>query len=349
MRGFFLVLTICFGFSSICFSETISPSDILSKMFDNFSKNVFGKEYLEKKSLQIDGSLSVSTPLSNLSKKLKNVNESASFSVNFEGVFIPNGENKLNLSGDLGDIVLSYSKGKDIIFSEDFAAYSLTKQLNSSHLNNFSSFFNWKINEIQNDILTSGRWSLSINTKVVYGSDSCYKVTASTFIREEMRRNARSKAQNFDDLITFWKRGTVVFFIRKKDNMPVKIEYENPVENIKSELIFAYGNGKKPISISVSGDAAGVFGSGQITLSYQEDGVLQSASLDFSNQLNQSFGFNASFSFSKEMNKESILFIPPFGSQKMGKENLKLLILTNVAGTLLRMQQAGIKIKTLKF
>ncbi len=346
--GLFLVLQLIFFSFSPAFAQRVTPASVLSKMFTSVSKNIFGKEYESLKSLQVDGNISVTAPVSSLSKKLKNINESASFSVGLTGTFLPNGERKLDLSGDLGDVVLSLKNGKDIIYSEDFSAYSLNRKGVSSRLNNFRSFFNTKLNEIKNDMLTSGRWSLSINKGIVYGSENCFKVTASTYFKEEEKRLARSKAQNFDDLITFWKRGTVIFFIRKKDFMPLKIEYENPIENIKSELVFSY-SGNKPLTISVSGDAAGVYGSGDLNLSYNEKGVLQSASLDFSNQLNQSFSFSFSLNFSKTVNKGDIAFIPPFGSSKMGKENLKLLILTNVAGTLLRMQQAGIKIKTLKF
>jgi hypothetical protein len=347
-RGLFLVLQFVFFNISIVFAHGITPSNVLSKMFVSVSANMFGKEYEKLKSLQVDGNVSVTAPVSSLSRKLKNINESASFSVGVSGTFLPNGERKLELSGDLGEVVLSLRNGKDIIYSEDFNAYSLNKKGISSRLNNFRSFFNTKLNEIKNDMLTSGRWSLSINKGVVYGSEDCYKVTASTYIKEEERRLARSKSQNFDDLITFWKRGTVVFFIRKKDFMPLKIEYTNPIENIQSELVFSYSN-NLPLTISVSGNAANIYGSGDLNLSYNEKGVLQSVSLDFSNQLNQSFDFSFSFVFSQNVNREEIAFIPPFGSNKMGKENLKLLILTNVAGTLLRMQQAGIKIKTLKF
>jgi len=349
LKGLFLSIIAISLLFSVSYSNSITPSVVLTKMFNSVKKNVFGKEYENRKSLQLDGSLSVNTPLSTLSKKLKNINESASFSVNFSGTYLPNGEKKIDLSGDLGDIILSFRKGKNIIYSEDFEAYSLNRKGASSNLSNFRSFFNAKLNEIKNDMLNSGRWSLSINKSVVYGSDSCFKLTASTYIREENRRSARSRSQNFDDLITFWKRGTVVFFVRKSDYMPVKIEYENPIENIKSELVFAYGKNSKPIGVNVSGDAAGVFGSGEMAISYLEDGVMQSMSLDFSNQLNQAFSFSLSFNFQKNINKDSIMFIPPFGTQKMRQENLKLLILTNVAGTLLRMQQAGIKIKTLKF
>lgn len=347
--GLFFVLIIIFSYSNNIFCENNRPATVLGKMFSSISNNLFTKEYEKKKTLSVNGSLSVNAPVSSLSKKLRKVNESVSFSVDFDGVFLPNSEKKLDLSGDLGDIVINSRNNKNILYSEDFQAYSLNNAGTKSHLENFRSFFISKINQIKNDILFSGRWSLSFTNNVVYGSVDCYKVTAKTYIKEEQKRLAKSKSQNFNDLITFWKRGTVVFFIRKKDNLPMKIEYENPIENIKSELVFAYNQQNKPVTINVSGDSANVFGSGELQLSYDEKGILQNASLDFSNQLSQTISLNLTLNFLNNLNTDSVKFIPPFGSQKMGKENLKLLILTNVAGTLLRMQQAGIKIKTLKF
>lgn len=323
-----------------------TPQRILRQMFESIKANWFPSNYAKFKSLELSGDMSITVPYSSVSKRLKYVQGDLSFAFNFSGVLQPSGVCKFNLQGDFGNVTYCVTPSKTITYSEDFNAYSISDS-NTSNLNNFKSYFIKKVNALK-DNFTSGRWNFQIQNTVVLGGDKCYKVTAFTPVKEGQRRNKRSNVIKLKDLLTFYKKGKVVFFIRHKDYLPVKIEYSNPEQNIDSTITFFYGNQKQPASMYVEGTAANVSGRGDASIGYG-NGILSYIQLSFSNALNQSYTFSANFNFKPTVDKTEFMFLPPSDAQVMGRENLKLLILSNIAGTLLRMQQAGINIKTLKF
>lgn len=326
------------------------PQILLKKMFHAIEQNVFATGYRDKKQMSVSGNVSLTTPPSTVSRKLQMINTNLSFSFGMDGTVFPDGRCKLDFSGDFGDATLAKTARREILYSSDFNAYSVTNEATVSHALNFYTYFIRKLNSIRSDFLTSGRWSFQLGNEVVYGADKCYTVTVSTPFKEGTRRKARARVQNLNALITFWKRGKITFTMRKKDFMPVRIVYENPEENIQSEITLNYG-GKmlRPIRLDVSGTAAGVAGSGQASISYSPSGEFSSVSLQFDNAVGQSFSVDLNLNFSTSQDNSVLAFLPPMDAQRMAKQNLKLLMFTNIAGSLLRMQQAGINIKTIKF
>ncbi|NOZ14153.1 MAG: hypothetical protein GXO69_11020 [Acidobacteria bacterium] len=326
------------------------PQILLNKMFHALEQNIFAVGYRNKKQMAVSGNISMTTPPSTVSRKLQMINTNLSFSFAMDGIILPDGRCKLDFSGDMGDATLAKTARREILYSTDFNAYSVTNAIGISHATNFYTYFIRKLNSIRSDFLNSGRWSFQLGNEVVYGADKCYTVTVATPFKKGARRKARARVQKLDELITFWKRGKITFTIRKKDFMPVRIIYENPEENIQSEITFTYDNNNhRPIRLDVSGTAANVAGSGQASVSYSPTGEFSSVALQFDNALGQSLSLNLSLNFSKSADMSALSFLPPMDAQRMAKQNLKLLMLTNIAGSLLRMQQAGINIKTIKF
>ena len=332
-------------FSSYIYASN-NPQKIVADMFSSIQKNWFPSVYSRFGACELSGDMSITVPYSNISRKLKYVSGDLSFAFSFSGVFKPSGECKFDLSGDFGNVVYCVTSSKTVTYSEDFNSYSISDS-RVSNLNNFKSFFIKKINELKNNF-SSSRWNYQMETNVVIGGENCYKITAFTPEKEGARRNARSNVIKLSELLSFYKKGKVVFFVRKKDLLPVRIEYSNKEQNIDSTITFFYGNEKQPASMYVEGTAANVSGRGDASIGYNNK-VLSYIQISFSNALNQSFNFSANFNFKPKAEKSELMFLPPADAQAMGKENLKLLILSNIAGTLLRMQQAGINIKTLKF
>jgi len=326
------------------------PQQLLGKMFHAVEQNVFATGYRNQKQMTVSGNVAVTTPPSTVSRKLQMINTNLSFSFGMAGIVLPDGRCKLDFSGDMGDVTMAKTARREILYSTDFNAYSVTNKSTTSHALNFHTYFIRKLNNISSDFMTSGRWSFQLGHEVVYGADKCYVVTVATEFKEGTRRKARARVQNLDDLITFWKRGKISFTIRKKDFMPVRIVYENPEENINSEITFAYdGKTHRPLRLDVTGNAAGVAGSGQASISYSPTGEFSTVSLQFDNALGQSISLDLNLEFSGTADMSILGFLPPMDAQRMVKQNLKLLMLTNIAGSLLRMQQAGINIKTIKF
>ncbi|RLE17454.1 MAG: hypothetical protein DRJ14_06400 [Acidobacteria bacterium] len=337
---------------AICFSSTAGdrPQLLLKKMFRSVEQNVFATGYRDKKQMAVSGNVSVTTPPSTVSRKLQMINTNLSFSFGMDGIVLPDGRCKLDFSGDMGDATIAKTSRREILYSTDFNAYAVTNKSTTSHAVNFHTYFIRKLNNIRSDFLTSGRWSFQLGHEVVYGAEKCYRITVATAFKEGTRRKARARVQNLNALITFWKRGRITFTIRKKDFMPVRIEYENPEENIHSEITFAYADKtRRPLRLDVSGNAAGVAGSGQASISYAPSGEFSAVSLQFDNALGQSVSLDLNLDFSTTADMSTLGFLPPMDAQRMAKQNLKLLMLTNIAGSLLRMQQAGINIKTIKF
>lgn len=326
------------------------PQLLLKKMFHAVEKNVFATGYRDKKQMAVSGNVSVTTPPSTVSRRLQMINTNLSFSFGMDGIILPDGRCKLDFSGDMGDVIMAKTARREILYSEDFNAYSVANKSTTSHAVNFYTYFIRKLNNIRSDFLTSGRWSFQLGSEVVYGAEKCYRVTVATPFKEGARRKARARVQNLNDLITFWKRGKITFTMRKKDFMPMRIEYENPEENIQSEITFTYADkSRRPLRLDVSGNAAGVAGSGQASISYSPSGEFSAVSLQFDNALGQSVSLDLNLDFSRTVDMSTLGFLPPMDAQRMAKQNLKLLMFTNIAGSLLRMQQAGINIKTIKF
>ncbi len=344
------IILFCVFITSVGATAGDRPQLLLKKMFHAVEQNVFATGYRDKKQMGVSGNISVTTPPSTVSRKLQMINTNLSFSFGMDGIILPDGRCKLDFSGDMGDATLAKTSRREILYSTDFNAYSVTNESTISHAVNFYTYFIRKLNSIQSDFLTSGRWSFQLGSEVVYGAAKCYTVTVSTPFKEGTRRKARARVQNLNALITFWKRGKITFTIRKKDLMPVRIEYENPEENINSEITLTYaGKTRRPIRLDVSGNAAGVAGSGQASISYSPSGEFSAVSLQFDNAQGQSVSLDLNLDFSRTVDMSAIGFLPPMDAQRMAKQNLKLLMFTNIAGALLRMQQAGINIKTIKF
>ncbi len=326
------------------------PQELVRKMFDAVDKNMFAKGYANKKMADVSGNLSVTTPPVTVSKQLQHLATDISFSLGFSGVLFPDKTHKLDFSGELGQFTMSRTANREILYSDDFNAYTMSRKHAAGGARSFASYFRGHLVRIRDDMFTSGRWSFELHNEVVFGAEPCYVVTVSTRFKEGDQRKAKARVQKVDDLITFWKRGRVTFTIRKSDFMPMKIDYDNPVQNIRSEIFFSYPtNSKRPVRADLTGNSGGIQGSGELSIGYDADGAIQSLTARFDNQLGQMFAGDISLNYRDRVDKAAAMFLPPMGAQQMHKDNLKLLMLTNVAGSLLRMQQAGINIKTLSF
>jgi len=326
------------------------PQQLLQDMFKAVDRHMFAKGYDSKRMADVSGNLSVTTPPVTVSRQLQHLATDISFSLGFSGVILPDRTHRLDFSGELGQFTMSNAAGRDILYSDDFNAYAMDRKGGSGGARTFSSFFRSFLSQLTEDIFTSGRWSFELHNEVVFGAEPCYVVTMSTRFKEEDRRKAKARVQKVDDLITFWKRGRVTFTIRKSDFMPMKIDYENPVQNIRSEIFFSYPtDSHQPVRADLTGNSGGIQGSGELAIGYDREGAIQSMVVRFDNQLGQMFAGDVTLNYRSEADPAAVRFLPPMGAQMMNRDNLKLLMLTNVAGSLLRMQQAGINIKTLSF
>ncbi len=347
-KRLFLLITICCFVAPVLAQQR--PQQLIRSMFDAVDQHMFASGYDNKPMADVSGSLSVTTPPVTVSKKLQHLATDISFSVSFTGPLLPDRTFRFEFGGELGQFTLAQSGTREILYSDDFNAYAMSTKGSRGGARSFASFFRHYTNSIRADILTSGRWSFELHEDVVFAGEKCHVVTVSTRFKEEDRRKARARVQKIDELLTFWKRGRVTFTIRQSDFMPMKIEYDNPVQNIRSELFFTYPSGQsRPVRADVSGNSGGIQGSGELMLDYDTAGAIRSVSFRFDNQLGQMFSGDLTLNYRSDADPSAISFMPPMGAQRMHKDNLKLLMLTNVAGSLLRMQQAGINIKTLSF
>jgi len=127
------------------------------------------------------------------------------------------------------------------------------------------------------------------------------------------------------------------------------IFYTNVDDNIFSNMRFSYDNNLRPTRITYNNNAPDQEGDGDVIFTFDRDGMLSGLSLKFDGKRGISLRLDATLAFGVDAPADAFRAIPPFGYRKINRDHLKLMVLTQISGGLLKLKKHGVNLRNFKF
>ena len=148
---------------------------------------------------------------------------------------------------------------------------------------------------------------------------------------------------------TFWHDGGYEIWLYENNYLPAVVFYTNAQDNIAAHFSIDYDRDWLPLRLNFQNNTYGAEGRGDVVFDFDSQKLLKGLSLRFDGVKGVSLRLDASLLFGGEPGPESFRVIPPFGFRKLNRDHLKLMILTQISGGLLKLKKYGINIKNFKF
>ncbi|MCB1052171.1 MAG: hypothetical protein H6510_06405 [Acidobacteria bacterium] len=322
-----------------------SPYEIIQKMFVAIPQHWFKPEYKRSNQVAITADLQAELP----PREKYGQTESMSFSTRVDGQYRPNGDYQYQLEGNLGRMTLLNTPVREMMASHNLKAYADQPKRTRSPNANLRSFDSWLmsyLNPLKAQILDSGIY------RYAYGASGIYEGRPVHVIRvyKPMKQTKEIKGpMPLNRLWTFWHDGGYEIWVYQDNFLPAAIFYTNGPDLIFANLTFHYDRNHFPTEISFVNNSVGFEGEGSFRLAFNANGILEGFRFEFNGQRGQTIRLDASLDFEFLARPEPLRALPPFGYQKVNRDHLKLLMMTQITGGLLQLKKYGLNIKNFKF
>ena len=327
----------------------VAPHELLGQMFSAMETLWHLELYVDAKQVDFRARLDADLPAAALDQRTKSA-EPISFNLQLGGVATPNGRYKVKLEGDLGQVDIVEDLRRTFVSSQDFKSFSDTPRRARSkdaNLDNYRSYFLRKLGELKHQILESGSY------RSVYVGSGVHEGFPVHVLR--VYKPSRGGATNkkapmaINRMWTFWQDGGYEIWLYQTSKLPAVVFYTNVDDNIFANWRFDYDGAWMPNRISFQNNSTGAQGSGDVVFDFDGEHQLSGLSLKFNGDRGVSLRFDATLYFGSEPEKEAFRIIPPFGFKKINRDHLKLMLMTQISGGLLKLKRYGINFKNFKF
>jgi len=323
---------------------------LLVNMFTSMEHFWFPAAYEQAGHLDMRLRLDANLPVSAVSRR-KTSSETMDFQIELEGVATPNGRHALKLTGGLGEVDLVDDKRRSLVASKSFKSFSDTPhraRSKGANLTNYRSYVLSHLGRMKSQMLESG-----VYRQVYVGSGSYQNKTVHIVrVYKPLKKRARLNGKRpvpLKKMWTFWHDGGYEIWLYEGTNLPAVVFYTNNDDNIFANFNIDYDKNWLPFRINFNNNSVGAEGRGDLVLEYNEKRLLRGASLRFDGTRGISVRADTTLDFGGEPAADTFRILPPFGFRKMNKDHLKLMIMTEISGGLLKLKKYGINLKNFKF
>lgn len=329
--------------------KLLSPQEVLTDMFNAVDKLWLQDGYEQAVALDFRADVEAQLPVP---RTTRNVSGEGSLDMDFrvEGVSAPNGSYRMDVEGGFGALQLINDGRRFLLASEDFKSYAdrpIRKRNENANLNNYRSYMRRYLGKMRSDIMDSGRW------RMVYlgeGESEGHGVHVVRVYQPTGTLRTNKKAPvSLDKMWTFWQEGAYEIWIHKQVKLPMVVFYSNPEDNIFANFRFDYDSDWLPQRISYVNNSTGASGRGDVVMSFDDARLLTGLSLKYDGDNGISLNLNATLDFLEAVEADAFRVIPPFGHRKINMDHLKLMVMTQISGHLLKLKRHGINLKNFKF
>ncbi len=328
----------------------VSAHEALAQMFLAIERTWVVPDYAKAGHVLFQAKLNADLPASSLDRRLKS-NESVDFDLDIEGTATPNGRYHMELRGDLGEVALTHDLRRTFVSSQGFKSFSDTPvraRSKNANLTNYRSYLLRRLGGLKSQILQSGAYqSVYVGSQTYGGRDvhviRVYKPGGKKSLKNKKAPMALNK------LWTFWHDGGYEIWIYQTTKLPAVVFYTNIYDDVYANFTIDYDQSWMPARISFQNNSLGAEGSGDLVFQFNRDRVLTGLSLKFQGVNGVSLYLDATLLFGGEVPRDAFRIIPPFGFRKLNRDHLKLMLLTQISGGLLKLKKHGLNIKNFKF
>ncbi|CAM2008340.1 hypothetical protein [Acanthopleuribacter pedis] len=329
-----------------------APHAMLNAMFESIEQYWLPVEYEAAKSVDVRATLDASLPAGRLDKRLAS-QDAIDFDVNAEGLHTPNGRYRFNLKGEMGDMEIIDDLKRSFMTSHDFRAFSdkpNRARKEGAGLTNYRSYFLGELGDMRRHMLESGVY------RAVYTGTGRFEnndVEVINFYKPQgpadRKKSTRKAPIPLKRLWTFYQEGGYEIWLYRATHLPAVIFYTNTRDNIYMNMTFRYDNQWMPTRITFYNNSVKSEGRGDLVLSYDENRMIQGASLTFDGDNGIALRLDANLAFGGEPAATAFRILPAFGYKKLNSDHLKLMLLTQASGNLLKLKKHGFNLRNFKF
>jgi len=327
--------------------SAITAQEVLKEMFSSVEKTWILPAYSEFGYMELDANLAGALP-----GKTAGNSDSGTLSIeaDIDGKVSPNGQYAMAVRGEFGSLDLVNNLQRRLVTSHSFKSFSdrpVPSRNPNANLTNFRSYFLRYLGQLREGMLESGSFR---SVYVGSGVHDGYEVDVVRVYRPPGKVAQDRKAPiSMKRLWTFWQDGAYELWVHKNTRLPAVIFYTNVDDQIYANFRFQYDRNWLPERISYNNNSVGSEGKGDLILDFGEDRLLRGASLNFVGNNGLSIQLDATLFFKSEPVGDVFRILPPFGFRKVNHDHLKILILTQISGSLLKLKKHGINIRNFKF
>ena len=331
--------------------EGFSAYQLLSEMFMAMEEKWFVPAYEQGRSVDFNASISAELPAGAVNKRLQDKGEdSIDFDLQVSGLATPNGHYRMDVDGGLGEVEMIKDHRRRFMSSPSFKSFSdapIRTRSENANLTNYRGYILRHVNSMKKKIMESGHYkAIYVGTGRHDGSD----VHVIRVYKPNLRkRSKQKKPMKLNKLWTFWKDGGYEIWLDRGKRLPRVVFYTNSTDNVFANFELEYDDQDLPKRINFNNNSLKSEGSGDVVLSYTREKTLRGFNIRFDGPAGMSFRMDASLLFGKEPAPDAFRVIPPFGFRKINSDHLKLMVLTQISGGLLKLKKHGVNFKNFKF
>lgn len=330
----------------------VTPNDVLAGMFDTMQQKWFGRAYEKAKFLEYRADLTAKLPAT--VTRVRGAQPIVSggtidFDINVDGVALPNGQYRNQLTGNLGDVLITKDARRTLVSSDDFKSFSDTPNRSrggNANLTNWRSYFLKHLNAMRAKVLDSGTY------KLVYKGTGTYQGQLVDIVQVYKPDKApinHKQPITLKKLWTFWQDGGYEVWVYRDAKLPAAVFYTNSPDYIFANLVIDYDKDWRPKRISYNNNSIEQEGDGDLVVTFDRQGMISGFSLKYEGSRNISLHISATLAFRETGPVDAFRASPPIGFRKVNRDHLKLMILTQVSGGLLNLKKHGVNLRNFKF
>lgn len=326
------------------------PHLMLRDMFRTMERVWFPNAYGRAQSVDFRLSVDADLPARALSSRSRS-GGSVNFDVDVQGLATPSGNYAMELTGGLGEVDIVKNTRRTMMVGKNFRAFSDTPRRTRSKnagLTNYRSYLLKYAKAMENQLLDSGVYRSVYKGSTTYMGREVNIITVYKPRGRNFRPNSK-RPISMRKMWTFWHDGGYEIWLDQATKLPLVVFYTNTDDNIFANFSIDYTSDRMPIRINFNNNSVGAEGRGDIVLDFDRARMLRGFSFRFNSDKGVSMRADASLLFGAAPPSDSFRILPPFGFRKMNRDHLRLMVLTEVSGGLLKLKQYGINIKNFKF
>jgi len=328
--------------------KALTAHEVLTEMFAAIEKTWILEAYEGYGYMQFNADLNAKLP-GNASGK--GAVGGIDVDVEVQGKMTPSGKHALEIRGEFGAIDLVNDLRRRLVTSRAFKAFSdrpAPSRSANANLTNFRSYMLRYLGKIKSSMMGAGGFR---SVYVGSGTHEGYDVDVIRVYRPPGKIAVdRRQPISLKRIWTFWQDGAYEIWVHRNTRLPAAVFYTNVDDQIYANFEFDYDRNWLPIRIVYNNNSVGSEGRGDLVLDFGEDRLLRGMSLNFSGDNGLELAFDATMFFEAEPPGGDVFRIaPPFGFKKVNHDHLKVLVLTQISGSLLKLKKHGVNLRNFKF
>jgi hypothetical protein len=310
----------------------------------------FGKAYAGVNAVDLEGTMAINLTAAAMNAKVDalgqgavkgGLTQGANVNLKLKGTYFANADFRTELTGEFGNLLYYRVGNRGFLYSKEQNAWTSRVDLPPADApTSFLGWFRQCVNDIQKVYVDGSSFKASMGK----GAADSNQQTL-TFATTTGPYDPKKREQSMAESLGFWKRGKLEVVFEKSSKLPQQMNYSNESQGIFTHMTFSYNPGGKLNNVTIANQSKGMEGPASLTLGYDGAGLI--------NHLTGQMGFkqgtmrfDLDMAFAKGRKVSSIVTVPPPTATKKGREEMETLLLVNLAGKVLNLQQSGFNLRS---